>query len=520
MDADKVVTAGFASASPPPPPPPPPPPATQSLTVAKAGTGAGNVVSSPAGIDCGSTCSANFTSGSQVVLTAVAGSGSSLTGWSGDCSGSIATCTLTMDAAKNVTATFDKNLPKLTVHVTGAGAGSVASTPAGIACPGTCSATFPSNTHVVLTATAAPKSFFNGWTSGACSGTGSCSVALAGEVDVTADFEPAPTIGDAGAPQLPAAYPPPVSDLSVNVSGDGSVTSEARTLAARTGAASSASINCGATSFLCYATVQPGSAVTLVARPGAGYTFQSWAGPCKVVGPATCVTNLAGSRTVTAHFAPKVKSSTFSAGLTKPRFKIKWRASIGTGTLRVEGTVGKPALARVQLRRPRGGPLLTENVTVAPGRFVLVPKLFPGLLAGGAHLFPGGFMVSLTGTSGKLKMPLQIQTVTLPAPPEGVVRKSYLSATQRSRPVKSVAADQHQAYANFVFQNQPVRGAKITVRWYWPNGKLLGTIKKSNRPTIFSFIREPPSDPLPKGNWVAELRAGSKIVQRLLIRVR
>jgi len=58
------------------------------------------------------------------------------------------------------------------------------------------------------------------------------------------------------------------------------------------------------------------------------------------------------------------------------------------------------------------------------------------------------------------------------------------------------------------------------VRWYWPNGKLLGTIKKSNRPTIFSFIREPPADPLPKGNWVAELRAGSKIVQRLLVRVR
>ena len=129
-------------------------------------------------------------------------------------------------------------------------------------------------------------------------------------------------------------------------------------------------------------------------------------------------------------------------------------------------------------------------------------------------------MVSLTGTSGKLKMPLQIQTVTLPAPPEGVVRKSYPSASKGTRPVKSVPANGHQAYANFLFQNQPVRRSTLSIRWYWPNGKLLGTIKKSNRPTIVSFIRVPAADSLPKGNWVAELRAGNKIVQRLLIRVR
>ena len=65
-----------------------------------------------------------------------------------------------------------------------------------------------------------------------------------------------------------------------------------------------------------------------------------------------------------------------------------------------------------------------------------------------------------------------------------------------------------------------MRGKAVTVRWYWPNGKLLGSIKKSNRPTIVSFIRVPAADSLPKGNWTAELRAGSKIVQRLLIRVR
>ena len=198
---------------------------------------------------------------------------------------------------------------------------------------------------------------------------------------------------------------------------------------------------------------------------------------------------------------------------------MTWKASVGRGTLRVSGTVAKPALAKVQLRRPRGGPLLTETLTVNAGKFVLLPKLIPGLLAGGAHLFPGGFVVSLDGTSGKLKMPLQFQTITLPAPREGVVRKSFPSAAKNGRPVKAVASTQRQAYANFVFQNQPVRGAPITVRWYWPSGKLLGTIKKSNRPTIYSFIGEPTGNTLPVGKWVAELRAGNKIVQRLLVRV-
>ena len=37
------------------------------------GTGGGTVTSAPAGIDCGSTCSATFPAGTMVTLTATAG---------------------------------------------------------------------------------------------------------------------------------------------------------------------------------------------------------------------------------------------------------------------------------------------------------------------------------------------------------------------------------------------------------------------------------------------------------------
>jgi hypothetical protein len=76
------------------------------LTVTKAGTRTGTVTSSPAGINCGTTCSANFASGSVVTLTAKASTGSTFAGWSGACSGT-GTCKVTMTAAKSVAATFN-----------------------------------------------------------------------------------------------------------------------------------------------------------------------------------------------------------------------------------------------------------------------------------------------------------------------------------------------------------------------------------------------------------------------------
>jgi PASTA domain/Divergent InlB B-repeat domain len=75
------------------------------LTIAKLGTGSGTVTSSVVGISCGTTCAAAFDSGTNVTLTATPDGNSTFAGWSGACSGS-GSCTVTIDAAKTVTATF------------------------------------------------------------------------------------------------------------------------------------------------------------------------------------------------------------------------------------------------------------------------------------------------------------------------------------------------------------------------------------------------------------------------------
>jgi hypothetical protein len=86
----------------------------ETLTLSRKGDGAGTVTSSPAGIECGTTCSHAYTIGSSVTLTAAPVKGSSFAGWSGACSGK-ATCVVTMTTARAVTASFVKGcvVPRL-----------------------------------------------------------------------------------------------------------------------------------------------------------------------------------------------------------------------------------------------------------------------------------------------------------------------------------------------------------------------------------------------------------------------
>lgn len=69
-------------------------------------SGSGRVSSQPAGIDCGSACTAAFEEGSSITLTATPGAGQVFSAWGGACSGSAATCAVTMSAARAATAAF------------------------------------------------------------------------------------------------------------------------------------------------------------------------------------------------------------------------------------------------------------------------------------------------------------------------------------------------------------------------------------------------------------------------------
>ena len=97
------------------------------LTVSRAGTGTGTVTSSPAGISCGSSCTASLAGGTAVTLTATPATGSTFAGWSGACTGTAA-CTVTMTAAKTVSATFNTAASGLALSKTSLTFGTLAAT--------------------------------------------------------------------------------------------------------------------------------------------------------------------------------------------------------------------------------------------------------------------------------------------------------------------------------------------------------------------------------------------------------
>ena len=101
LSKDSRVTAAFRQ---PPPPPPPPPRGKRTLSVTLAGHG--RVQSAPSGIDCSSSCSASYDDGARVQLTAQPDAGWSFTSWSGACSGSPASCVITLSSDQVATATF------------------------------------------------------------------------------------------------------------------------------------------------------------------------------------------------------------------------------------------------------------------------------------------------------------------------------------------------------------------------------------------------------------------------------
>jgi hypothetical protein len=73
------------------------------LTVATAGDGVGWAVGS--GIGCPPTCSRTYDEGQLVTLTAFPAKSSNFDGWTGACSG-VGSCTVTMDVARSVAASF------------------------------------------------------------------------------------------------------------------------------------------------------------------------------------------------------------------------------------------------------------------------------------------------------------------------------------------------------------------------------------------------------------------------------
>ncbi|MBI2591226.1 MAG: hypothetical protein HYW34_00940 [Candidatus Brennerbacteria bacterium] len=168
-----------------------------------------------------------------------------------------------------------------------------------IDCGTTCSADYPYNTEVTLTALENAYTQFDGWSGSGCTGTGDCTITMSATGNVTANFSLLP------------------QSLSVTPTGlgTGTITS------------SPDGIDCGIT---CDADFSFGSTVTLTATPDADSQFIQWSGDCVGAGPGgsnpgTCAVTLDQPRAVSAEFQPKITDTPTNPDLSG----WAWSSTIG-----------------------------------------------------------------------------------------------------------------------------------------------------------------------------------------------
>ncbi len=300
---DVRVTAGFLD--------------VRALSVELQGAGSGAVLGLPDATCArvqGSTqgsCATTVEHGSTVTLTVEPDARSEFGGWGGACAGSAPTCTVAVTSARSVSATFSRRRVPFTLVVTGPGAGVVQLDGApfctvALAAPdATCTRQVDAGTELTLRGIASGAlSRFDGF-SGACDGTGLCTLTVDEPRTVRAVFELVP--------------------VSIAMVPSGTSTGSGRVVAEGSGG-----IDCTITLGTlapsgCAMTVNPFAPVRLTAQPAPASALVSWGEACAGATTTTCTVTPTTATSVSARFTAAIDVQmimAFSTGAGSVTFSV------------------------------------------------------------------------------------------------------------------------------------------------------------------------------------------------------
>jgi hypothetical protein len=183
--------------------------------------------------------------------------------------------------------------------------------------------------------------------------------------------------------------------------------------------------------------------------------------------------------------------------------------------IRFTGMVAAPATLTATLK-PVGQPAIVsayQAFQVAHGGD------FNEKLALPARLQPGPYTLKIGGMSGTAKLKTVRVTVTIPAPPEGVLARALVGPTDNG-PWLTYVGKQGPAihgrhtllWMRFRFLYPPA-GQNVLVVWKLDWRRIIGKVYKRYKDTIDTMVQS--AAPLPSGVWLVTLTIDGRIAKKM-----
>ena len=216
----------------------------------------GTVTILPENIVCTSSCTTSVAANTAITLTHKSNDNSSFQGWGGACAG-LADCKVTVNQDITIQANFIQTINQKTLTIKNSHNGQLYLNGTLINCPNQCSYAFEQGEQVSLSTSSNEAFNFDGW-SGACSGTGNCTLLMNQDASVEALFS--------------ELIPQHV--LAITTSNNGQIYLDDNP------------ISCTET---CFYSFEQGSQIMLSANADKGFSFDGWPSQCTNTSTGGCI---------------------------------------------------------------------------------------------------------------------------------------------------------------------------------------------------------------------------------------
>jgi hypothetical protein len=201
-----------------------------------------------------------------------------------------------------------------------------------------------------------------------------------------------------------------------------------------------------------------GSGSPTHASAAAGFKVGVWSDGCKA---SDCRVVVRANQHVQATFDAKQK--TIALTISTLSVTGHYQGSQFTGNLDAAGTVASPTKLSLSLGAVGTGKHVTLHLSLGAGSFAKAIPLPP-------NLAPGQYAVVVSGT-GRAPVPQQVRTVTVAAPPLGLLANAWIAAARAGPKVTQVRGPTTELWAYFHFAVPLGTTAPLKVTWYAPTAQ-------------------------------------------------